>query len=494
MDLVLDIYDDPTASLLRRRLGGNELPEKLASSSLLDAEELQQVPDRLFAMVARNDGATLRKFAMHDGPHLATSIAYFLETGTVLPQQMQQKVAANLVNACAWYAATPPDKLVKIALMGAINAGLNLMAVPGKLREEGAKSRSAMDSFRAAQASGTKVATGRTVDVSKEEERSIATSDNPDSSHAWRDLEKYFSGEKSLKEQNDDFNGEYPNMFDGKVASTTGTELGVQGGLKSDPRGATPAARMAVAPKTSSWQHAGDLTGHKVAVRHKVAVAKHYALPHASQYPIDDASQVKKAAAYFEENFREFTDLDRRVFAVSVAQRSEELGIKVAGRFQKYAGSDYGSFIEPELMGRIAAFEGTAKTAAYEVLLQNRGSIPAPVMVEMLKKADAETGVDAAYGRAVTGFREPYLAVFEKAAGGMDADYGPQYSWTGRGHHVSQETLYLYSVKSPELDQLLGAGFSLKFQRDPVAAFKATSDEEKVLLSRLANAEASRTP
>jgi len=481
MDLSLDIYDDPGATVLRDALGGKELPAKMASASLLSPQDLAALPDRLFALVGTCGGAQLRKFAMHDEAHLGTSILYFLANSEKLPEATQQKVASNLVNACSWYDTEPPERLVKIALLGALNAGLSLMAAPAKLREEHAKSQANMDAFRAAQASGAKVAgTGR-----------IVTSDSGDP-HAWEALEREFSGTGSLAKRSDEFRGEYPNPFDAKLANTSGTELGSHGAMKADPRGATPASRMAVAPKTSSWQYAGEIPipAQKPA---KVA-ARHYALPHQQLYPIDTAAQVKQASLYFDEHFRDFDAAQKRAFAVTVAQRAADLGVKVAGRISSYSGADYGSFITSELEGRVRAFEGTPKTAAYQLLLDRRGDIPPAVMVEMLKKADRETGVDEHYGRVVTGFREPLLAVYEKSAADHDAEFGAQFSWTHKGHHVSEDTLNLYSVKSPELDQVFGVGFSLRFQREPVKAFKSLPDDQKVLLSRLANAEASRTP
>lgn len=481
MDLRLDIYDDPGATVLRDALGGKALPAKLASTTLLSPQDLAALPDRLFAMVGTCGGEQLRKFAMHDEAHLGTSILYFLANNGKLPEPTQQKIASNLVNACSWYDLDPPEKLVKIALIGMLNAGLGLMAAPAKLREEHQKSQANMDAFRAAQASGAKVAgTGRTV-----------TSDAGDPK-AWEALEREFGGAGPLARRNDEFNGEYPNPFDAKVANTSGTELGAHGALKSDPRGATPASRMAVAAKTSSWQYVGEIPvpGQKPT---KLA-ARHFALPHEQLYPIDTVDQVKQASAYFEENFREFDGPQKRAFAVTVAQRAADLGVKVAGKIVSYGGEYYGSYIVPELEGRIRAFEGTAKTAAYQLLLDRRADIPAPVMVEMLKKADRETRVDEHYGRAVTGFREPLLAVYEKSAADHDAEFGTQFSWTHKGHHVSEDTLNLYSVKSPEIDHVFGTGFSLRFQREPVKAFRSLPDDQKVLLSRLANAAASRTP
>lgn len=97
-----------------------ELQEKLAASRLLSEDELSAIPDRLFAFVGRApNGDVLRKYAMHDAPHVMTSIVYFLECHDSLPEIARAKVAERLVNSCAWYdeGIEPPPDLVKLALL-----------------------------------------------------------------------------------------------------------------------------------------------------------------------------------------------------------------------------------------------------------------------------------------------------------------------------------------------------------------------------------------
>jgi hypothetical protein len=162
--IVLDIYDDPKGLVLRQKLAatGVEMPQKLASLQSFGPDGLDQLPDRLFALVAENHGEVLRKYAMHDEPHLATSIIYFLECGHLLPDEAQSKVASNLINACSWYDMDPPEPLVKRAVLGtAMNAavaGLGVMDMGEKAREGSSRARKNMDDLREAQASGAKVA------------------------------------------------------------------------------------------------------------------------------------------------------------------------------------------------------------------------------------------------------------------------------------------------------------------------------------------------
>lgn len=139
MDLagvILDIYDDPKGLVLRQKLASaKKLPEKLASAQLCTTEELGALPDRLFALVAQNHGETIRKYAMHDEPHLATSIIYFGACGHLLPEDAQQKIAQNLATACSWYDQDPPEFLVKRALLNAIVNGLTVASAVPQARQ-----------------------------------------------------------------------------------------------------------------------------------------------------------------------------------------------------------------------------------------------------------------------------------------------------------------------------------------------------------------------
>lgn len=471
---ILDLYDDPSALVLRRILGPDvvQLPPKLASLQPEDDAQLAELPDRLFALVGTLGGERVRKYAMHDPAHLATSIFYFTQCGGQLPPDVRVKVAKNLIAGCAWYDTEPPELLQKTAFLGAaLNTGLALTAAPAKLREERRKSQDADAGLRAAQMAGVKQA-GEAVHAASAEE-------------AWEALERFISGDESAEAVHDRLGGGYPSAFQDatKAADTRGSELGAQGGLSNDPRGQTPAKRFAVAAKTSAWESSG--TFELLDLEAEPTVIVHYALPHRGLYPLDSVEQVKQASAYFVEYHREFTPDDRRCFAQCVAARAGDLGVKVAQAIENIAGDDYGPHIASELKGRIAALEGTGREGVYEVLLEKLASTPPIVMYDMLKQADEDSGIDNGYGRPVTGFKEPLSAVF-------GAPEKPIYSWAGRGHYVTEEILRSYAKLVPDMDKVLGKGWSQKFVEDPVKAFERLPDAKKIIVARLANGEAFR--
>ena len=478
---ILDLYDDPGARVLQGHLGRRGVArddlEKLAAVELADSDALDALPDRLFALVGSVDGQSLRKYAMHDPGHLATSILYFLECGAQLPPDVRQKVAANLITACGWYETAPPAALTKVAFIGAaLNTGLALTAVPGKVRTERAKSQEHDAGVRAAQVSGLKQA-----------ERAEHVSDG-NLDRAWAALDRFIRGNtKGLAEQVDEFGNDYPNAFVDtgvKEANTAGTEVHSFGGLSNDPRSSPPAKRFATAPKVSmAYQAVGDF--HFRAPMQEAQGVRHYALPHDELYPIDTEAQVKRASAYFDEYGREFPMDERRVYAMNVATRADELGVEVSSVLTKLASGTYGPYARAELEGRIHALEGTDKTAAYEVLLENLDETPPIVAYDMLKQADEDTGVDQGYGRPVTGFKDPLSAIF-------GAPERPIYSWAGKGCYVNEEILRSYSKLVPDLDKVIEKDWSQKFVDDPIKAFDKLPDAKKIIIARLANGEAFR--
>ena len=433
--VILDIYDDPQGLVLREKLSreGTRLPEKLAAARLLDSEDLEALPDRLFALVATNGDHVLRKYAMHDAAHLSTSIIYFLERGDVLPDEAQKVAAKNLVNACAWYDMEPPTPLVKVALLGTamkgLGAALGVTDLASRATNAAARHRATMDSFRLAQTAGAKVAARKVADLTGTEMMPVGAAQTPVRTQPHR----------------------------------RGLPLKVAERL--DPR----------------WQDAGDLSRAEPPVVEKTATYEHFALPHAKRYPIDTVDQVKQACAYFDEYYHELGLLDRRIYARSVEDRAEELGTKLSGAAMEYAGNTYGSYIESELVARAHSFEGTDHDAAYETLRERIDEVPPFVMAELLFEADKLSGAWQSYGRPATGFRDPYASVYAKVA-----EEASEYTWTSGTDHASESSLRKLARAPAALKNAFGEDFGRSFAKDPVGIFKSLPDPEKTVISRLA--------
>jgi reverse gyrase len=128
--LVLDYYDDPKGEVLRV-----EAAEGLAKTAhVLTDDERNRLPDDVYALVAINGTASMRKFAMADEGNTRLSIEYFLQTAGKLPVEAQKTAARNLLLGCEWFSIVPPEALQKIAF--GIGTALNVaLTAPGAIKE-----------------------------------------------------------------------------------------------------------------------------------------------------------------------------------------------------------------------------------------------------------------------------------------------------------------------------------------------------------------------
>jgi len=141
----LDFYDDPTGSVLKGRLNTiEEVPDFIKTAERLNAEEMNKLPDDVFALVAFDGGRKMRKFACVDKGNTALSVMYFLENRNRLPEEAQKTAAANLITACGWYNMAPPAELEKVALVGAAMGALTMAQGVGQGHKDYKKRKAAM--------------------------------------------------------------------------------------------------------------------------------------------------------------------------------------------------------------------------------------------------------------------------------------------------------------------------------------------------------------
>jgi hypothetical protein len=476
--VILDIYDDTKGLVLREKLAGSELPPTLSGASLLPQQKLAELPDRLFALVAKNGDAVLRKYAMHDAEHLTTSVVYFLECGHILPEPAQKVAAINLVRACEWYDIKPPEPLVKKAVlgkaMGTALLGLGAVGSVGAAKEGMSKNKSDMDRYRQIQVTGQVPPQGSHI-------KHATLFDDMMSA----------TGAKAPPSA--------------KTADLVGTEMMPAGGsIETKPMRTNTAKRRSNSPESKNaslvpdqWVGPIDITGLGAPVATKEATYENFCLP--SQYPIDSYGQVKQAEAYFNEHWGAFDLPERRTYALNLVDRANELGVKVAGRVLDYAGRRVGLHLRSELQKRAMTYEGHPQGGVYEELKAKIASISPEDMVGLLDVADGITGAKQAYDRPVVGFRDPFASVFgvkvakeqitghDDAAVAVDPEAENEYAWNLGSDYVTGDQLRAMSNRNEELDGVLGEGFSAEFTKDPVGTFKALPDPQKHVLARLAS-------
>ena len=515
---ILDIYDDPKATVLLEKLAGRPLPEKLANSRVLSATELAALPDRLFAVVATNGEDVVRKYAMHDEPHLVTSLLYFLERGDTLPEEVQKVAATRLLEACGWYDVKPPQALTEKlafltqafsamkgvaagakgiggALMKGYDVASNAIAAKGVYDTARAGMRTARQDFR--NGTLTKAAAAEVFDnkaqanLERDEEQRVQRGGHlrvvPDADA--KSVTQFSQMEERAAQKTKTTPGALQRVLDNlgalgseKKSDLNGTDVMPMGALKVPTAGKN---LLRMATKTASL----TLDGHETPAVVVTQTYEVYALPHAQQYPIDTPELVKKAERYFDEHVHAFTPFERRVFAQSVWDRSHELGTKVAGHLLNYAGDGYGPNIASELIARADRLAGTGHETIYETLLEKCASIDPMVMASLLAEADEATGIAATYGRPVTGCLDPFAAVYGVKTAAEDKSIkDSNYSWKDGTEYVTGMQLINLAKRGPgQFDAHFGDSFGADFIKDPVGIFKSMPDPQKVLIVRLMN-------
>lgn len=420
--ITFDIYDDQGASLDRDMLKTAGLSD---DTSMLSQEELDRLPDRLFAFVATNAGEPIRKYAMHDGPNVVLSSAYFLAHLGNLPQELHSKIASNLVNAHAWYDLSPAEDLVKLSIAGAamtaLNVGLTGMQAMGEAGVQRGRHRQDMDAFRAAQSSGA------------------------------------------------------------KVADLNGTDAMSASGPSTKPK--TNTLPLTTNSKTA-WAHCGEISHLKVSSPREQVEDTHYAFPHLQRYPITTVGQLKVAMDYFDQNYYEFRPLERRVYAQAVDERAQELGVKVAGRIAQYTGDTCGPHTEAELFARARAFENTEIGGHYASFYEKRAALEPEVLAAGIDLLDTM----AFPGGLHRGLRDAYAAVYEDSVKTASEDVPGVRMWEVGADMVSDLDLAALAKRPTFLDKQFGEGFGLKFVADPSGTFLSLPPATRYLLARMARA------
>lgn len=470
-----DLYDDLLSGKLASFLTETPLPESVGALELLEPPARSVLPDRLFAFVEGQPWAPTRKFAMHDAAHTALSVLYFEEAD--LPEETSMKVASRLLEGCSWYGITPPETS-KVAILG---AAMNALNVASGVSSMSGAAKAGMQKHKAVVSNMGKLAAqeipessgvvlppgqprvaemggGETVPMSESIRREVRVA--PDQERRIQEGGPFDALQKFLNE-----------VFE-KRADLTGSDIMPRSGILTKPAGAK-----------STY---GRLTQNKVS---------HHALPHLKRYPLETELDVKMATRYFDENVEAFTPLERRVFARSVWDRGEELGVKVAGRIADYLGDTYGPHIHGELLARYQSFEGTGHEQAYLALTEKIAETSPAVMAQVLLEIDAATGADRVYGRAGTGFRDPFAAVYgseklaEEKPEGANSDEA--YTWSDDTDYTTGVQLLSFAKRGPmQLETQFDKKFALAFVKNPVTVFKSMQPTQQKFLVRIMNSNA----
>lgn len=107
---VIDLYDDVNGDVLTSL--DNGLLEKVASTPVCSQEDLDQLPDRAFALIIVDDAGKMhRKYPIHNEGHVRLAHACLLKHGSKLLPKMRNVASAFIKNACSLHGVETSDEV-----------------------------------------------------------------------------------------------------------------------------------------------------------------------------------------------------------------------------------------------------------------------------------------------------------------------------------------------------------------------------------------------
>ena len=443
----LDLYDDPSGSVLKKRFSSTDaFPDFIKQAERLTEEELNKLPDDIFALVALDSGHKMRKFACVDKGNTALSVIYFLENKGFLPDEAQKTAAANLVSACQWYGMSPPLELQKTALVGAAMGALTM----GSALQQGSKD------FKKRQ---QLMAQGVPASQAFQEKASELVG-----SHVM----PYGQGDEKTAGF---LRPEQPRAKD--VVKGRGPEARVQRSILRDkPREGCR--------KTASFQPYVDITGKNPPTPVEHESGKRFALVKEgrARYPIDTAKQVERAFHYFEKFASRFSPHERHAFCSNVSRRANELGMKTPEAIAKYGSSTMAKDAGVQIYRRQRLFrEGTSEHSLLQEMREKCASIRPEVMAVALEEFDRANNLDQLWDN---GLPDPYHSIFGvvKTA---------EWSFVDGNDTVTETRLKRCARECKEqLDDLFeDEDFVKEFSKNPIQIFDSLPLDSKRIIMRV---------
>jgi hypothetical protein len=140
--------------------------------------------------------------------------------------------------------------------------------------------------------------------------------------------------------------------------------------------------------------------------------------------------------------------------------------------------------VDAHLANRLAVCEPEYQEI-YDALREKRASIEPDRFVELLIEADDASGLKWVWGGDVS---DPYLATF---GGETEKQASAAWDWQGSlGDRVTSDQLHKLARNGRGImKKMFSYPIIDAFQKDPIAIFESLPNEQKVLISRMANDE-----
>jgi len=452
IDTQLDFYDDPNGSILKGRIPDHgDIPEFVKTAEMLTEEELNKLPDDVFALVALDHGTKMRKFACVDKGNTALSVIYFLENKDKLPVEAQKTAAANLLKACGWYDIAPPSDLRKVA--GILQP--DLPRARDVIKGRGPEARKKREALR-------RKLRSTCPEEGKEKQALVGAAMG-----ALTMGTGLMQGHKDFKRR--------------QQAMKAGVPAAQAFKMKESELAGSPVMPHSVSvEKSAAMDPYVDITGRQPPATTIKETGKRFALVKEGEavYPIDTASQVQQACTYFEKYAHEFEPHERRMFCLRVNNRAEELGLQVPDLVAKYGSAAMAKDAGVQIYRRQRLFrEGTSEHGLLQEMREKCAAYKPEVIAVALEKFDRDNNLDLLWDN---GIPDPYFSIYgvEKQA---------EYSFIDGNDVVNEERLKACAKRDREqIKDLFGEDLAEEFAKDPVQIFDSLPLDSKRIIMRVA--------
>ncbi len=428
--IVLDLYDNPQ-DLKAIFPSVDVIPDSVKIAHRLSSDELERLPDDMFALVLLNDGSRLRKFACVDEGNTVLNLGYFFLHGHKLPEEAQKVAAENLKVACAWYGIEVPDELEKVAL--GLGTVLTAATVPSLVKGTGGQIR---DNLAATGMAGGTVMP-------------------PHQQHAMGAM-----------------------MKGAEVSGSSLAPMQPTGDLAAAVARGKPGSSNTSVAKTAMAPYV-DVTGCGPSL--KIAESQHTFTAYNGAYPLDSYSQVERASWYFDENYKEMAPEMRHEYAVNLVKRASKLGIVVSDEAAAYGSTTFGPIEQLKIAADTRRPHLSEKQAAVlEELLERRAVLGPELFCQTLKDFDKIAGIDWRYDQSVM---DPYISTYGIAK--TAADEGD--SWLEGNDYITKKQIENYAITGfHTLKHDYGDDFAKEYKKDPWGIFSSLPVDQKRRLARAA--------
>ncbi len=438
--LVIDQYDDVDGRVLRSlHPEPGSIPNFVKTAARLDQDQITKIADDRFAVVLLNEGQKLKKFAMVDKGNTALSVAYLLKQAHLLPTDAVKIAAINLIAACQHFGLGVPEELTKAAQDG-------VSPVSGKSQKPYAK--------------GAKVIN-----------LNFKPTAHGDASVQKPTLGKHDAATADVQGRTNLEGVQGPNFM--SFPAVTEKEKTKEAGAFGDAEGE-------VRTRERGYRYV-DVTDWSP----QDAVAQDHAAPQETllgdRYPVDGMDQVKTAADYFAENWKQFHPRDRREYCVKLAARMEKLGMEIPEDVERYASPGYAADVDSHVASR-RALVAEEFHPALNTLLEKRAHVKPDTFAEALAEFDNISEVRWLWDAQVC---DPWKSTFGPS---LDKIAAAEWTFNEQGVRIHEDDLEELAFNGRALiAKTFGVETANKMQKSPKATFEGLNHRQKIIMARLAS-------